>query len=117
MPRNDISDYLVHFTGQQLTRDEELEIIFKIIGDQIIRGTTATKGKHCCVCFTESPTTEFVSATEYSRYSSFGFIFTKSSIFNLGGRPVIYQPDDECHLLPDSHKWRHVRSTFLVGRW
>ncbi len=25
-----------------------------------------------------------------------------------GGRPVIYQPDDEYDVLPDSHKWRHV---------
>jgi hypothetical protein len=39
-----------------------------------------------------------------------GFIVADTSrIFSLGGRPVIYQPDDEYYLLPDSHKWRHVR--------
>jgi hypothetical protein len=29
--------------------------------------------------------------------------------FSVGGRPVIYQPDQEYDLLPESHRWRHAR--------
>ena len=51
----------------------------------------------------------FVNSTAYSEYAPFGIIFDKKWIFDQGGRPVIYGPDSEFNLLPDTLKWRHVR--------
>jgi hypothetical protein len=45
----------------------------------------------------------------FSAYAPFGVMVPKRWLFALGGRPVIYQPDDEYDVLPDSVKWRHVR--------
>jgi hypothetical protein len=50
-----------------------------------------------------------VNPNAYSRYSPFGVIFDKSWIFSLGGRPVIYEPEEEFALLPSQIQWRHVR--------
>jgi hypothetical protein len=37
---------------------------------------------------------------------------SKKGVFDLGGRPVIYLPDNEGTWIPDSEKWRHVRFEF-----
>ena len=39
----------------------------------------------------------------------YGVMLSKSAVFQLGGRPVIYLPDAEGTWIPDEHKWRHVR--------
>jgi hypothetical protein len=39
----------------------------------------------------------------------FGILLPKSWLFERGGRPVIYQSDDELFRLPDSLRYRHVR--------
>ena len=36
-------------------------------------------------------------------------IVPKNWLYSQGGRPVIYQPDREFEMLPESHRWRHVR--------
>jgi len=36
-------------------------------------------------------------------------LVTKEWIFKEGGRPVIYQTDEEFNELPETHRWRHVR--------
>ena len=36
-------------------------------------------------------------------------MFDKRHVYAMGGRPVIYQADEEYASLPDSHKWRHVK--------
>jgi hypothetical protein len=33
----------------------------------------------------------------------------KTWLFVRGGRPVIYQPDEEFEGLPEKYRWRHVR--------
>ena len=50
-----------------------------------------------------------LNSSSYSRYSPFGVIFDKKWVFDKGGRPVIYQPDSDFDILPETHKWRHVR--------
>lgn len=52
----------------------------------------------------------------YSSYSPFGVLVSKKWLFELGGRPAIYQTEEEYHLLPSSHKWRHVRYDIRDGR-
>lgn len=111
--RTDISDNLVHFTkGGSLP---EAYQNFKLIIEQlrIFGSSRKIKGGTQCVCFSEAPvpalTNGLVNPQSYSDYSPFGFIFSKRYIYSIGGRPVIYQPDSDFHLLHESMKWRHVR--------
>ena len=53
--------------------------------------------------FTNPPTKD----NRFARYSPYGL--NKQAIFALGGRPVIYRPDNESDWIPDEHKWRLVR--------
>jgi len=69
--------------------------------------------RYKCVCFSEAPLTSLqdglVNPDAYSRYSPLGILFKKRKIFELGGRPVIYQTDEEFEGLPSEYRWRHVR--------
>ncbi len=104
---------MIHFT-KGATHEEAFERLRTIVNQGKLLGSVERiRGQHGCVCFTEAPLCSlqhgFVNPTAYSRYSPFGVIFDKKHIFSLGGRPVIYQPEEEYDHLPDSHKWRHVR--------
>jgi hypothetical protein len=113
MTRKDISDKLIHFTS-----DETIELAFrrlqKIIKERRILGTSNfVRGACKCVCFSEAPYINLpnglVNPAYYSRYSPFGLMFPKKWIFEQGGRPVIYQTDQEFYSLPETLRWRHVR--------
>ncbi len=65
------------------------------------------KGNYYCVCFTEAPENEFHKVR--TKYKPFGIQVPKRWLFQKGGRPVIYQTDEEYDLLPNELKWRHVR--------
>lgn len=113
MSRQDISDYLIHFT-----KDMNLEMAFKrfqkILRDHfLLGGNRCIKGGYTCVCFSEAPLTSLstglINSRYYSSYSPFGIMMPKTYIYALGGRPVIYQSDCEFGNLPESLRWRHVR--------
>jgi hypothetical protein len=113
MSRIDISDYLIHFT-----RGESIEDAFqrlrKIVGERCLLGSAETiKGRFPCVCFSEAPLVALadglLNANYYSKYSPFGILVSKQWLFGHGGRPAIYQTDDEFEGLPDTHRWRHMR--------
>lgn len=113
MPRNDISDKLVHFTSGD-TLDDAFARLSQIVNERILRGGNGMiRGGYQCVCFTEAPLASLqgglVNPDAYSRYSPFGVLFDKAEIFRLGGRPVIYQSDPEFQLLPNELRWRHMR--------
>lgn len=113
MPRPDISEYLIHFTSGT-TDDEAYTRLCNIINDRYLNGSTnKIKGQFNCVCFSEVPiqalSSGLVNDQGLLRYSLFGIIFNKKWIFSKGGRPVIYEPDDEFNLLPTGIAWRHVR--------
>ncbi len=110
--RQDISDKLIHFIKGK--NEEAFQHLLNIAKEGRILGTSEKiKGGYKCVCFTESPLISLkdglVNTDAYSRYSPFGVLFDKSWIFGKGGRPVVYQADEEFDVLPESHKWRHVR--------
>ncbi|SRR6266496_4044553 len=114
--RTDISPYLIHFT-KAFTKGENDEGAFKrlqkILDEQkLIAGTRRIKGKYACVCFSEAPLVSLrdglVNAEYYSRYSPFGIMVSKQWLFAQGGRPVIYESDQEYDDLPETHRWRHV---------
>lgn len=113
MARSDISHQLIHFTqGESL--EDAFGNLCRIVEERTLRGSSKwIKGGHDCVCFTEAPLPMLESGLAnpeaYSRYSPFGILFEKSWIFEHGGRPVIYQPDDEFDALPPAHRWRHMR--------
>ena len=113
MSRTDISKYLIHFTKGD-TLEDAFETFKKIINEQQLRGSnTWIRGCYNCVCFSEAPLQSLkdglVNPDFYSNYSPFGIMVEKKWLFERGGRPVIYQPDEEFELLPESHKWRHMR--------
>ena len=113
MPRPDLSDKLIHFTGGN-SHEEAFGNLCSIIEDRGIRGSNnKIKGLFTCVCFTEAPLAALrrglVNLQDYSRYRPFGIIYDKTFIHALGGRPVIYQPDVEYDDLSHSSKWRHMR--------
>lgn len=113
MARSDISHQLIHFTRGESVEDA-FSNLCRIVEERTLRGSgTKIREGHVCVCFTEAPLAllpgGLVSPEAYSRYSPFGVVFDKSWIFSLGGRPVIYQPEDEFDALPATHRWRHMR--------
>ena len=108
-----MSPYLIHFTSGE-TDQHAFETLQKIIDDRrLLAGTRMIKGQHPCVCFSEAPLGllegGLVSERAYSRYRLFGILFEKQWVFAMGGRPVIYESDDEYDNLPSSHQWRHVK--------
>lgn len=113
--RFDISDKLIHFTGGGgECMDDAFARLRAIIREgRLIAGNRMIRGGYRCVSFTEAPIAAFapafVSQFPFTRYSQFGLMFEKNWIYERGGRPVIYQPDSDFHLLPEDLRWRHVR--------
>lgn len=115
MKREDSSNYVYHWIKTDTKSDDPdvlfsaaFDVIKSIIHDGVILGSDKfIIGKDKCVCFTESPRNFIVS--DVSRYQPFGFGFSKRRIFELGGRPVIYQPSSELPLIDKSIRWRHVQ--------
>jgi hypothetical protein len=111
--RADLAKHLIHFTKGRDREDayQTLKLILqqrRLLGSaRLVRGTIP------CVCFSEAPLTSLehglINDAGFSRYSPFGLLFLKSFIFGRGGRPVIYQPEEEFGLLPEALRWRHVR--------
>ena len=111
--RDDRSFCLIHFTRGGAHGDA-FNTLVKILNDRRLIGSNShIRSRSSCVCFSEAPMTALryglVNDFGAERYSQFGIRFTKKSIFDRGGRPVIYQPESEYQLLPESLKWRHVR--------
>ena len=114
MTRPDISPNLIHFTSPGDDWEKAYSRLKSILADrQLVAGNGKIKGGHYCVCFSEAPFLSvdggLVNESGYSRYAPFGILLTKQSVFDRGGRPVIYEPDSEYKLLPESIQWRHVR--------
>ncbi len=113
--RPDISNYLIHFTkGDDDTDESAYRKLKTIVSESRLLGSDKfIKGSYKCVCFTEAPLTAcingFLSHYDVKYYSLFGIMFEKSWIFEQGGRPVIYQTDEEYSLLNESIRWRHKR--------
>ena len=111
--RRDVSDKLIHFTSGE-NEEEAFHRLCNSLKERRIIGTSEKiKGRYKCVSFSEAPLTSLrdglVNPDAYSRYFPFGIIFEKRRIFELGGRPVIYQTNEEFEGLPKEYRWRHVR--------
>jgi len=107
MPRNDLSKDLIHWIKGE-TFDAAFNVLRAIVREQRLAGGAGNiKGGYTCVCFTGAPKDEFHRIA--GKYKPFGIQVRKDWEFALGARPAIYQTEEEFELLPDTHKWRHVR--------
>lgn len=115
MKRIDSTYYLYHWVksdpylmNQNSDYENAYVTFMKILHDTYLKhgDTYKTNGEYC-ICFTESP--EYFMHSDKSKYQPFGFKFLKKQIFGLGGRAVIYAPDYERDLLPESILWRYMR--------
>jgi hypothetical protein len=108
-----MSNQLIHFT-KGTTDEEAFRRLQSIIDRRAVIGhSDKIKARYPCVCLTEAPLQAMVDGfrnlSGRTEYRLFGVMFGKAWLYARGGRPVIYEPDSEYALLPESHQWRHVR--------
>jgi hypothetical protein len=112
MIRDDLSDRLVHLT-KGTTEVEVADRFVSIMRDRVLLGGTGLiRGDYCCVCFTEAPIAKLAAILAQPSihgmpYAPFGVMLAKDTLFSAGGRPVIYQPESEFHILDESQRHRH----------
>ncbi|EKO3844773.1 hypothetical protein ACPSL3_09875 [Vibrio owensii] len=121
--RSDLSTKLVHLT-KETEQYSELEIIYKILSDGIIKGSGNDGfviGSTPAACFQDAPLYAICQNCWYEekynkdkpeakvRYSPIGFLVEKTDVYNQGGRPVIYdKTKDAKRYLPPEQHWRIV---------
>ncbi|MEO6228498.1 MAG: hypothetical protein ABJB11_23310 [Ferruginibacter sp.] len=113
MIRADFTNTLIHLTRDK-AEQSAADTFHKIVEEKSLNGSTENiRGKSKCICFSETPISaigQIVSQNHQGfRYGAFGFMFSKKYLFNKGARPVIYQPDTDFSILPESLQYRHVR--------
>ena len=118
MLRDDVSRNLVH-----LVRDPRINCEYNTAGEvlreilntrKLLGGTGNIKGGFRCVCFSEAPISKLgqvltLPGIHGMRYKPFGIMVSKQWLYDKGGRPVIYQADNEYDLLHNDLKYRHVK--------
>jgi len=118
MIRDDVSNKLVHLIKGD-TEEEAYNTLLEIIKTgKLLGGTGFIKGGYNCVCFSEAPISKLGQILALTnelkedariKYQPFGVMVDKKWLFEQGGRPVIYQADDEFENLPEDIRYRHVR--------
>lgn len=110
--RIDLSKQLVHLTRGTMAAAEAS--FRSIVKERALRGSSrGIRGKHTVVCFSEAPVDVLAKMFREDgrefRYRPFGIMVPKVWLFELGGRPAIYQPEADFELLPEALRYRHVR--------
>ena len=113
MNRDDLSSKLIHLTKG--TWDNAADVFVKILKEKRLLGSARDiRDQSKCICFSEAPIAKLSyilaerSALEF-RYAPFGIMVDKTWLFEKGGRPVIYQPDDEYEMMDINHKFLHKK--------
>ncbi len=105
--REDLSDYLFHFTKGNNAR----EILKKIIEE---REVVDIKNRGY-ICFSETPLTMVASMFNYFNqweepmYAPYGIGIRKEYLHGLGGRQVVYYDPNDKICIPEGDRWRWVR--------
>jgi len=127
--RADFGHALVHLTRERkeytstdfLTQKLDrvvapFDVLKEILASGTIRGSGNegyVKGNRPAVCFSEIPLASMhqfaAPMSDPGRYRFYGIALSKQTVFEAGGRPVIYLPDGEGEWIPPEEKWRHVR--------
>ncbi len=110
--RDDLSDRLIHLTKGE--PEQAMGTLLTIIDERrLIGGIGYIKGKHHCVCFSESPISKIgfllAQPREDVKYKPYGIMFRKTWIYRKGGRPVFYQSEQDYAKLPPELQHLHVR--------
>jgi hypothetical protein len=109
--RDDLSTKLIHFVKGSV--EDATKSLFSILKQKkLLGGKGGIKGDFKCICFTESPISKFsyvLSNTKFFEfpYAPLGIMVDKTWLYEQGGRPVIYQSDDEYDLLNKVQRYRH----------
>ena len=104
--REDISDYLFHFTRGS----KAFETLLRILAD----GELKDIKRNGYICFTEAPLTALYNMFQiFDRYpepmfAPYGVGIKKDILFDLGCRPVIYGTNDDFGKLSQCLYWRCV---------
>ncbi|MGE6364489.1 DUF2971 domain-containing protein [Bacillus paramycoides] len=127
--RTDLSGFLYHLTKDEIdvngnTIRSALDRLLKIIGERKINGSSTESGfiigDRKAVCFQDAPINGIVQNVVHEhtfkaelggkvRYVGFGLAFSKSYIYRLGGRPVLYEKKEIAKtILPRQEWWRIV---------
>lgn len=112
--RPDLTPNLIHFTKGK-DHEAAFDVLVAIVADrQLLGGSGYIRGEYRCVCFTEAPLDHLAEVFGWTvqnnlRYKPFGVLVSKQWLFEQGGRPVIYQPEEEFECLPNELRYRHVR--------
>jgi hypothetical protein len=122
--RGDLSAFAIHFTRTRTNSDDfdldwppapptpAVEVLAEILnGNQLKGGTRGIRGGYRCVCFTETPLRFVYPLIPHveGRYEPYGIAVRKKWLFDCGGRPVIYQPEDEMQYLDPAIRFRHAK--------
>jgi hypothetical protein len=118
--RSDLSNKLIHLSrgrdpDPSKHHKEAARNLRNILQTRrLIGGTGYIRGPKPCVCFSEAPISalaQLLAAGHRSdfRYQPYGIMLEKTSLYRLGGRPVIYGPDADFMKLPVEMRFRHVR--------
>lgn len=122
--RSDISMRLVHLTKEAAingVKYDSMDILMKILMDKRLIGSTTKTGYICgkrsAVCFQDAPLYSISQNVEFEkakrkegkdskvRYRGYGLLFEKSYIYEMGGRPVIYEKTDEAKKWLPEDQW------------
>ena len=109
--RRDLTNYAFHFVNREPSPQATLS---KILDERLVEGKVHPPSVTPVVCLTDAPLAEVVRQDgilddlDYRRLSLWGIGFEKTWLFELGARPVIYQPREEFSRLDSSISWRHV---------
>src|SRR5215218_8678599 len=128
--RADFTNSLVHLTRERAEYSSPnnlfqrklervvpaFDVLKEIMARGLIRGSGnagLVKGSRTAVCFSEIPLSAMHQYAKppsetSARYRFYGIALSKKTVFDAGGRPVIYLPDAEGDWIPADQKWRHV---------
>ena len=114
--RIDHGQELIHFTrdAEDWDYNKSYQRFYEIVQEGILRASSTDRlGSITSLCFTESPYTCLTDGAKlnkkyFSRYSPFGFQFSKDYIYEEGGLPVIYSPKKQFDIDNTDTNWRTV---------
>jgi len=111
----DYCNEVTHFTrgDDRYSLESGYQKFSKILAEENILGSNRNiQSGEEVVCFTESPfhclkPNSQLNLESFKTYHPFGFQISKKTLYNKGGRPVIYSNHDEFELLHDDLKWSY----------
>lgn len=120
--RSDISGHVVHLTKDTAEGDSYSNLL-NILKERKIRGSDTDSGfiigSNKAVCFQDAPLYGICQNVYYDqkmnelyqtrkRYRPVGLAFTKSYIYKMGGRPVVYEETNKAKRMLDNSEWWRI---------